>query len=172
MIGIFNRSYYEEVLVVRVHPELLGRGKPVGGDPTGDRVWRDRYEDINAFEHHLDRNGTRVVKIYLHVSKEEQRRRFLERLDDQAENWKLSAGDVAGRGVPGRVPGRLRGRDHGHVHPVGPVVCGARRPQVRPARLVGGIIVETIHAMDLRPPVLSEPERDALAVARADLAAD
>jgi len=98
-IGIFNRSYYEEVLVVRVHPKLLDRGKPIPASPDGPsaNVWNDRYEDINAFERHLHRNGTRIVKIFLHVSREEQKKRFLERLDDPDKIWKLSANDLAER---------------------------------------------------------------------------
>ncbi len=74
MIGIFNRSYYEEVLVARVHPELLARGKDGSGDHASEQLWRNRFEDINAFEHHLDRNGTRIVKIFLHVSRERQKK--------------------------------------------------------------------------------------------------
>ena len=129
-IGIFNRSYYEEVLVVRVHPELLARGGPVPGKAPANNVWKDRYEDINAFELHLHRNGTRVVKIFLHVSKEEQKRRFLERLDDPAKYWKFSAADLAERRSLGRLHGRLRGSSHGDVHALGTVVRGAGRPQV------------------------------------------
>lgn len=95
-IGIFNRSYFEEVLVVRVHPEILGGEKLP--DPLVTRhVWKNRYEDINAFERHLARNGTIIRKFFLHVSKEEQRRRLLERLDDPSKNWKFQASDLAER---------------------------------------------------------------------------
>jgi PPK2 family polyphosphate:nucleotide phosphotransferase len=93
-IGIFNRSYYEDVLVVKVHPELLG-GEP--GDP-GKKFWKRRYKDITAFEKHLVRNGTVILKFFLHVSKDEQKRRFLERLDEPAKNWKFSPSDLAERG--------------------------------------------------------------------------
>jgi len=89
-IGIFNRSYYEEVLVVRVHAEMLARESVT---PDGD-IWAERFEDINAFEHHLARNGTLVLKFFLHLSKDEQRKRLLERLDDADKNWKFSANDV------------------------------------------------------------------------------
>ena len=92
-IGIFNRSYYEEVLVVRVHPEILARQKLPASLVTR-RVWTERYEDINAFERYLARNGTLIRKFFLHVSKEEQRRRFLARLDEPAKNWKFAAADV------------------------------------------------------------------------------
>jgi PPK2 family polyphosphate:nucleotide phosphotransferase len=95
-MGIFNRSYYEEVLVVRVHPELLDRQKLPAG-LTGKRVWKRRFKDIRAFERHLARNGTAVVKFHLRISKEEQRRRFLERLEEPAKRWKFSMGDVAER---------------------------------------------------------------------------
>src|SRR2546422_5714265 len=89
-IGIFNRSYYEEVLIVRVHPEIL-RSEAVPDDEIdGKAIWKQRYRSIVDFEHHLHRNGTRVIKFFLHVSKEEQRRRFLERIDDPAKNWKFS----------------------------------------------------------------------------------
>jgi PPK2 family polyphosphate:nucleotide phosphotransferase len=93
-IGIFNRSYYEEVLVVRVHPEELrneGLSKQLQDDKS---KWDDRYRSIVDFEKHLDRNSTRVVKIFLHISKDEQRKRFLARIDDPEKNWKLSLADI------------------------------------------------------------------------------
>jgi PPK2 family polyphosphate:nucleotide phosphotransferase len=93
-IGIFNRSYYEEVLVVRVHPEELrneGLSKQLEDDKS---KWDDRYRSIVDFEKHLDRNNTRVVKVFLHISKEEQRKRFLARIDDPEKNWKLSLADI------------------------------------------------------------------------------
>jgi len=92
-IGIFNRSYYEDVLVVRVHPELLRREK-VPGTLIGKNIWEERFQDIRAFERHLARNGTLVLKFFLHVSKEEQRRRFLDRLEDPAKRWKFSMDDI------------------------------------------------------------------------------
>jgi len=96
-IGIFNRSYYEEVLIVRVHPEiLLGEGLP--DTPHDDKtVWRDRYRSIVDWEKHLHVNGTRIVKFYLHLSKEEQRKRFLERIDEPEKNWKFSLADIEER---------------------------------------------------------------------------
>jgi PPK2 family polyphosphate:nucleotide phosphotransferase len=95
-IGIFNRSYYEEVLVVRVHPEILARQKLPPGK-RGKGFWEDRYESINDLERHLVRNGTVILKFFLHVSKDEQRRRFLDRIEDPEKHWKFSAGDVAER---------------------------------------------------------------------------
>ncbi len=95
-IGIFNRSYYEEVLVVRVHPELLEREKIPKALVT-KRIWTDRMRDIAHFEDYLARNGTLILKFFLNVSKEEQRRRFLERIDDPNKNWKFSMSDVTER---------------------------------------------------------------------------
>lgn len=96
-IGIFNRSYYEEVLVVRVHPEILdGQGLP----PTSTRgsdVWKERYRSIVEHEAHLHRNGTRIVKFFLHLSKEEQSERFLKRIEEPEKNWKFSLGDIEER---------------------------------------------------------------------------
>ena len=97
-IGIFNRSYYEEVLIVRVHPELLGKqGLPP--ELVTDEVWNERFEDIRAFERHLTRSGTTVLKFFLNVSKNEQRRRFLDRIDDPDKRWKFNLGDLAERQV-------------------------------------------------------------------------
>ena len=95
-IGIFNRSYYEEVLVVRVHPEILARQKLPPGK-RGKAFWGDRYESINDLERHLVRNGTVILKFFLHVSQDEQRRRFLERIEDPEKHWKFAAQDVAER---------------------------------------------------------------------------
>lgn len=96
-IGIFNRSYYEEVLVVRVHPELLLKQKLPLPLPSGKRIWEQRYASIRDFEAHATRSGTRVVKFFLHLSKEEQRRRFLDRIGQPAKNWKFDHGDIAER---------------------------------------------------------------------------
>ena len=96
-IGIFNRSYYEEVLVVRVHPELLEPQKLPPG-PRDGRLWQKRFEDINNFEHSLDRSGTAVIKFFLHVSKREQKQRFLDPLDNPEKHWKFNARDVHERG--------------------------------------------------------------------------
>jgi PPK2 family polyphosphate:nucleotide phosphotransferase len=96
-IGIFNRSYYEEVLIARVHPEIL-RSEGLPDTPPDEKaVWRERYRSIVGLERHLTRNGTRIVKFHLHLSKAEQRRRFLERIDDPDKNWKFSAADIEER---------------------------------------------------------------------------
>jgi PPK2 family polyphosphate:nucleotide phosphotransferase len=93
-IGIFNRSYYEEVLVVRVHPELLLSQKLSEKGSGSKKIWEERYRSIVDLEHHLHRNGTRVIKFLLHLSKEEQRRRFLERIEEPEKNWKFSLADI------------------------------------------------------------------------------
>jgi PPK2 family polyphosphate:nucleotide phosphotransferase len=95
-IGIFNRSYYEEVLVVRVHKELLARQKLPPELVTKD-IWKERFQDMRAFERYLARNGTLILKFFLHVSKEEQRKRFLARIEEPGKRWKFSMGDVAER---------------------------------------------------------------------------
>ena len=96
-IGIFNRSYYEEVLIVRVHPEIL-QSQSIPEECLGkENIWDERYRSINALERHLYRNGTRIVKFFLHISKEEQRKRFLRRIDDPHKNWKFSQSDIEER---------------------------------------------------------------------------
>jgi len=96
-IGIFNRSYYEEVLIVRVHPEIL-RAEGLPDEHLDEKtIWRDRYRSIQDMEKHLHRNGTRVIKFFLHISKDEQRKRFLERIDNPDKNWKFNYGDIEER---------------------------------------------------------------------------
>jgi PPK2 family polyphosphate:nucleotide phosphotransferase len=96
-IGIFNRSYYEETLVVRVHPEYLAKQK-IPPELVGKRIWEDRFQDIRCFERYLTNNGVVICKFFLHVSKKEQKRRFLERLETPEKNWKFSAADMQERG--------------------------------------------------------------------------
>jgi PPK2 family polyphosphate:nucleotide phosphotransferase len=95
-IGIFNRSHYEEVLVVRVHPELLASQK-LPKQFTGKELWQKRFDDIRGFERHLARNGTLILKFFLNVSREEQRKRFLDRIEEPGKRWKFSMGDVQER---------------------------------------------------------------------------
>lgn len=95
-IGVFNRSYYEEVLVVRVHPEILGKQR-VPKSLIGKDIWQERFDDIRSFEKHMTRNGTKVLKFFLNVSKEEQKKRFLERIDEPDKNWKFNVADIGER---------------------------------------------------------------------------
>jgi PPK2 family polyphosphate:nucleotide phosphotransferase len=97
MIGIFNRSYYEDVLIVRVHPEILHSESLPDRGEARKALWRERYRSINDLERHLHDNGTRILKFYLHLSKEEQAKRFVDRIDDETKNWKFSSADMEER---------------------------------------------------------------------------
>ena len=106
-IGIFNRSYYEEVLIVRVHPEIL-RSEGLGDGALDEKtVWASRFHSIVGLERHLHLNGTRIVKFYLHLSKDEQRKRFLQRIDEPNKNWKFSLADIEERKFSGNAICRL-----------------------------------------------------------------
>ena len=128
-IGIFNRSYYEEVLVVKVHQELLTRQK-LHPSLVTKKIWKERYEDISNFERYLDRNGVVVLKFFLHVSKAEQKRRFMERLDQPEKNWKFSASDVAERGHWSEYQDAYEEAIRQHGVEARAVVRGAGRQQV------------------------------------------
>ena len=128
-IGIFNRSYYEECLVVRVHPEILAKEK-IPPRLVTRNIWRERFEDISAFENYLTRNGTVILKFFLNVSKQEQRERFLDRLDQPSKNWKFSMADVSERALWAQIPGRLSGGDPAHLDQGRAMVRGAGRSQM------------------------------------------
>jgi len=164
-IGIFNRSYYEEVLIVRVHPEILSRQK-LPAPLVTRHVWRERFEDIRAFERYLSRNGTLIRKFFLHVSIEEQRRRFLERLDEPAKNWKFSAADLGERG---------RWGDYMHAYEEMLRHTSTRHAPwyVVPADhkwftrlLIADLVVEALEGLDLAFPKLSKAQLQELAEAR------
>ncbi|HEY7412986.1 MAG TPA: polyphosphate kinase 2 family protein [Vicinamibacteria bacterium] len=157
-IGIFNRSYYEEVLIVRVHPEILAAQK-LPAERVGEGVWQERFEDINAFERHLDRSGTVVRKFFLNVSREEQRKRFLQRLEDPDKNWKFSLGDLDQSQHWDRYMQayedmiRHTSTDHAPWY----VVPADSKWFMRMA--VADIIVETLEGLNLRFPEVSEKQR-------------
>jgi PPK2 family polyphosphate:nucleotide phosphotransferase len=170
-IGIFNRSHYEEVVALRVHPEWLdGQRLPPGRRDR--KFWKGRLDDINAFERHLDRNGTKIVKFFLHVSKEEQKRRFMARLDTPGKEWKFKASDVAERAhwdeymqafedaitatSTAWAPWYVIPADHKHVMQA----------------IVARILVETIQGLGLSWPEVSEKDRAANAEARKRLEAE
>lgn len=167
-IGIFNRSYYEEVLVVRVHPEFLEHQKLPRAKPTKS-LWKQRYSDINAFERHLVRNGTVVLKFFLHVSKEEQKRRFLERLERTEKQWKFSARDVAERDYWDDYMKAYESALSATSTEWAPwyIVPADHKPITR--AIVADIITSTLHSLDLRYPELSDEERKALAEAKKKL---
>lgn len=172
MIGIFNRSYYEEVLVVRVHPELLTRESAVSGDGPPEHVWGERFEDINAFEHHLDRSGTRIVKIFLHVSREQQKMRLLKRLDVAGKNWKFSANDLVERKHWDAYRSAYEEALSATSTPWAPwyVVPADHKYALR--ALVGGIVVNAIDQMELLPPQINAHDMEVLSRAKAELLAE
>ncbi len=165
-IGIFNRSYYEDVLVVKVHPEWLGPGQPAKPDK---KFWEKRYEDINNFEKHLSRNGTLILKFFLHVSKDEQKRRFLERLTNSEKHWKFSEADLEERehwksyqkAFEEALTATSTKRAPWHVIP-------ADRKYVARAA-VADIITTAIQGLGLEFPKVSEEKMATLAAARAKL---
>ncbi len=171
-IGIFNRSYYEDVLVVKVHPELIGRQLPRKKDTFGKGFWKKRYEDINAFERHLVRNGTVVLKFFLNVSKGEQKRRFLERLDRPEKNWKFSPSDLAERAYWDDYMAAYEDAIAATSTAEAPwYVVPADHKWVTRA-VVADVVTTTIRGLDLHVPELTDDDRKRLDTARAALAAE
>jgi PPK2 family polyphosphate:nucleotide phosphotransferase len=171
-IGIFNRSYYEEVLIVKVHPQLIAAQRVPGADASDKQFWEHRYDDINAFERHLARNGTAVVKFFLNVSKDEQRKRFLDRINESEKHWKFSASDV-------------REREHWDDYMRAYEECIAATSTkyapwyVIPAdhkwvtrALVAVVLSETIKGLNLKWPEVTPEQRKALAAAKRQLEAE
>lgn len=170
-IGIFNRSQYEEVVALKVHPEWLEKQKLPPGD-RGPAFWRERYEDLNAFERHLDRNGTKIVKFFLHVSKAEQKRRFIARLDNPDKQWKFNAGDVAVRAHWDAYMQAYEDAITATSTPWAPwYVLPADDKHVMQA-ITATILVDTITSLGLEYPTVSDQDRAANAEARALLEAE
>lgn len=170
-IGIFNRSYYEDVLVVKVHPELLETQHLPDGK-RGKSFWEDRYDDINAFERHLVRNGTVIVKFFLNVSKKEQKRRFLERLDDPRKHWKFSPSDIAERAFWDDYQQAYEDALSATSTDWAPwYVIPADHKWVTRA-VVAEILTSTIRDLDPKYPKLSEDQHTALSAAKAKLEAE
>ncbi len=170
-IGIFNRSHYEEVIALRVHPEWLDQQR-LPTTAGGRTLWEDRYEDINAFERHLDRNGTKIVKFFLHVSKEEQKKRFLARLDTPGKEWKFNAADVAERALWDEYMAAFEAALTATSTPWAPwYVIPADHKWLTQA-LVARILVDTIQALDLSWPEVTDDERKANLAARKKLEAE
>jgi PPK2 family polyphosphate:nucleotide phosphotransferase len=164
-IGIFNRSYYEEVLVIRVHRHLL-EAESLAGAARGKHFWRERFEDINAFERHLARNGTVIRKFFLHLSKAEQKKRFLARLDEPSKNWKLSAADLKERDYwddyQKAYEKMVRATATGHAPWY--VVPADDKKYAR--LVVAGAIVETLESLKVDFPKVTAAQRDILDQAR------
>jgi PPK2 family polyphosphate:nucleotide phosphotransferase len=170
-IGIFNRSHYEEVLVVRVHPQFLA-GQRLPERTLGEGLWKQRFRQINAFEQHLVENGTEVVKIFLHVSKEEQRQRQLERIDKPEKNWKFNAGDIKERqhwdAYMAAYEDVLR---HTSTEPAAWHVVPADKKWF--ARIaVAAIIASKLIEMDPQYPTVSQAQREEMLACRATLMAE
>jgi PPK2 family polyphosphate:nucleotide phosphotransferase len=170
-IGIFNRSHYEEVVALKVHPEWL-EAQRLPTDDRGERFWRDRYEDINALERHLDRNGTKVVKFFLHVSKAVQKERFLARLDTPGKEWKFNAADVAERSHWDAYMQAFEDALTATSTPWAPwYVIPADHKRLTQA-LVAQVLVENVRKLDLHWPEVSEAEHAANVEARKKLEAE
>ena len=170
-IGIFNRSYYEETLVVRVHPELLAKQK-IPRQLMSKNIWEERFEDIRNIERYLTRNGVIIRKFFLHVSAGEQKKRFLERLDNPAKNWKFSSNDS-----------RERAFWKDYMKAYEDMVCNTATDYapwyVVPADnkwftrvVVAAVVVDALAELDLRYPEVGEAQRQQLAVAKEELLAD
>jgi PPK2 family polyphosphate:nucleotide phosphotransferase len=168
-IGVFNRSYYEEVLVVRVHPEFLERQKLPEGLVT-KKIWNERFEDINAMERHLARSGTVIRKFFLNVSKEEQRKRFLERLDQPEKNWKFSMADVAEREHWNDYQRAYADMLANTSTPWAPWYVVPADHKWFTRMVVADVIVDTLAGLDLRYPAIDARHKKELAEARARLA--
>lgn len=169
-IGIFNRSYYEEVLIVKVHPEFVPAQRIPNAAPS-KAFWKNRYDDINNFERHLARNGTVIIKFFLHISKDEQRRRFLERLENPDKHWKFSPSDLAERGCWDDYMSAYEDALSETSTEWAPwYVIPADHKWVSRA-LVAGILTTTIESLDLRPPDLTPEKRRQIAEARERLEA-
>ncbi|HMD02091.1 MAG TPA: PPK2 family polyphosphate kinase [Candidatus Baltobacteraceae bacterium] len=166
-IGIFNRSYYEEVVVVRVHRELLALE---AAESAGD-LWSERFEDINTFERHLVRSGTLVLKFFLHLSKDEQRKRLLKRLEDKDKNWKFSPDDVTERHYWDRYAAAYEQMLDGTTTEWAPwyAIPADRKWFARGA--VAGLIVEKLDALGLHYPRLEGKAAELLAQVRSELEA-
>ncbi|HVV48357.1 MAG TPA: ADP-polyphosphate phosphotransferase [Polyangia bacterium] len=169
-IGIFNRSYYEEVLIARVHPEILKSEGLTRHETRRGKIWRRRYESIVSLERHLHRNGTRIIKFFLHLSKGEQRKRFLQRIDDPDKRWKFSLADLEER----KYWNQYR---HAYAACLSATSSSHAPWYVVPADdkknarlMVSQVIVETLAAMKMRYPTLSEARLRELRAIRRQLA--
>jgi len=164
-IGIFNRSYYEETLVVRVHPDFLAAQKLPKRFVT-KRIWADRFQDIRAFERYLHRNGTAVVKFFLHVSKKEQQKRFLERLDDPDKNWKFSANDAKERGFWDDYMEAYEDTIRETATENSPWYVVPANNKWFTRVIVAGAVIDTLDSLKLAYPKVSTAKRQELAEAR------
>jgi PPK2 family polyphosphate:nucleotide phosphotransferase len=170
-IGIFNRSHYEEVVALKVHPEWLEPQRLPPGE-RDERFWQERYEDINTFERHLDRNGTKIVKFFLHVSKAVQKQRFLARLDTPGKEWKFNAADVAERANWDAYMNAFEDALTATSTPWAPWYVIPADHKALTQALVAQVLVEHVRSLDLRWPEVSEADHAANLEAREKLDAE
>ncbi len=167
-IGIFNRSYYEEVLIIRVHPELLMAQK-IPPELVTRNIWGERYEDINAFERHLTRNGTVIRKFFLHLSRQEQKKRFLERLEQPAKNWKFSLNDVRERRCWSQYQRAYEDVIRATSTPHAPWYVVPADHKWFARMIVAAAIIDALESLNLSFPVVDRAQRRELAKARQEL---
>jgi len=167
-IGIFNRSYYEEVLVVRVHPEFLEKQR-IPDSLRGDHFWRGRYEDITAFERYLTRNGIAIRKFFLNVSRKEQKRRFMDRLDKEEKNWKFSSADIKERKYWNEYQDAYEKMIRNTATEYAPWVVVPADNKWFSRLLVVAVIVDALGSLDLEYPKLNAAQLTALKEARRQL---
>ena len=167
-IGIFNRSYYEEVLVVRVHPEFLAKQK-MPPKLVGKKIWEERFEDIRNFEQYLARNGVVVRKFFLHVSKKEQKRRFLERIDDPQKNWKFSSNDASERDFWDDYMEAYEQMIQETATKEAPWYVVPADNKWFTRVVVAGAVIETLDSLDLAYPKVDEGKLKELAAAKKKL---
>lgn len=169
MIGIHNRSHYEEVLVVKVHPEYLaGQRLPGVGDPAkvGKAFWEERYASIRDFEVHLSRQGVTIMKFFLHLGKGAQKERFMERIEDPKKNWKFNAGDVKEREHWEEYQQAYADAIGATAAPHAPWFIVPADDQWETRAIVGRLVREQLEAMDLRMPTLDAKVKEGLAAAK------
>lgn len=167
-IGIFNRSYYEEVLAVKVHPEFLA-GEHIPDAKGNNDFWQARYEDINNFEKHLSRNGTKIVKLFLNISKEEQRRRFLDRINEPDKHWKISPSDIAERAHWDKYMDAFEECVRATSTDDAPWYIIPANHKWVSRGLVANILVETIKSLGLKYPEVSAEKMKAIELAKKQL---
>ncbi len=167
-IGIFNRSYYEEVLAVRVHPEFL-EAEHLPEELVGKKIWRERFEDINGIERYLTRNGIVILKFFLHISRHEQKKRFLARLDEPVKNWKFSAADVHEREYWEQYQDAFEDMIRHTATPHAPWFVVPADNKWFTRLVVSSAIVEAMRALDLEYPTVDAEKKRQLADARAKL---
>jgi PPK2 family polyphosphate:nucleotide phosphotransferase len=167
-IGVFNRSYYEEVLVVRIHPEILAAQR-LPPAVVSRRIWQERFQDIVCFERHLRRNGVAVLKFFLNVSKEEQKKRFLERLDTPSKNWKFSTGDVKERALWRDYMAAYQDMIRHTATPDAPWYVVPADHKWFTRLVVAEAVADTMKRLDLRFPTVDTKQKKTLAAAEAAL---